>query len=75
MKHIKQDFSLKAWVQPLGGLRGWSRGQNSSCLVMLDIELTGMPQHGSKYLTCRPDHGGRGQYSTFSEHGHVAYEI
>ena len=22
MKHIKQDFSLKPWVRPLGGLRG-----------------------------------------------------
>ena len=28
MKHIKWDFSLKAWVLSLGGLRGWDRGQN-----------------------------------------------
>ena len=42
MKHIKGDFSLKAWVPSLlGGLRGWGRGQNL----------------------------------TFSEYGHVAYQI
>ena len=27
MKHVKQDFSLKAWVRPPGGLEG-IRGQN-----------------------------------------------
>ena len=30
MKHIKQDFSLKALSNPLGGLEGWGCGQNST---------------------------------------------
>ena len=39
-----------------------------------------MQQHGSKYFACRPHPltlgmGPKGQNSTFSEHGHVAYQI
>ena len=33
-----------------------------------------MQQHGSKYF-CRHTLGAIGQNSTFSEHGHVAYQI
>ena len=38
-----------------------------------------MHQHGSKYFAHRPPPGTRGgskgQNSTFSEHGHVAYQV
>ena len=37
-----------------------------------------MEEHGSKYYARRPfprTWGSKGQKSTFSEHGHVAYEI
>ena len=40
-----------------------------------------MQQHGSKHFACRPlppttlGMGSVGQKSTFSEHGHVAYQI
>ena len=36
-----------------------------------------MQQHGSKYFAHRPPDpgdGSEGQYSTFSEHDHVAYQ-
>ena len=39
-----------------------------------------MQQHGSKYFDCRPyplalGFGSKGYNSTFSDHGHVAYQI
>ena len=42
-----------------------------------------MQQHGSRYFACRPTSspdyihgvGSKGKNSTFSEHGHVAYQI
>ena len=39
-----------------------------------------MQQHGSNYLACRPTPltlglGSKGQNSTLSENGHVAYQI
>ena len=39
-----------------------------------------MQQHGSKYFDCRPHPlalglGSKGHNSTFSDHGHVAYQI
>ena len=40
-----------------------------------------MQQHGHTYFACRPPPpltmglGSKGQNSTFSEHGHVAYQI
>ena len=33
-----------------------------------------MQQHGSEYFACRPRRS-KGQNSTFSEHGHVGYQI
>ena len=41
MKHIKQDFSLKAWVLSSGVNRGWDKGNIifSWNMVMLHIKL------------------------------------
>ena len=49
--------------------RTWSR-------CILNLRDSRMQQHGSNYFACRPppplDPGG--QISSFSEHGHVAYQ-
>ena len=46
MKHIKQDFSPKAWVQrPRGGAKG--KIQLFQNMVMLHIKLKGMTHAAS----------------------------
>ena len=50
-----------------------------SCCIS-NLRESQMQQHGSKYFACRPATRtlrmvSIGQNSTFSEHGHVAYQI
>ena len=56
MKHIKQDFSLKAWI-PWEGLLGWGREQKSFISQYghgaYQIKLTTHAAHGSKYFAHR----------------------
>ena len=71
---------------PLGELSGWGRCQNSFFhkIVVLHIKLKGMmhaKQHGSKHFASKPilprlwEMESKGQNLTFSEHGHIAYQI
>ena len=84
MKHNKQDFSLKGLIQsPLGGLRGWGRGQNLTFSeyghVAYQIKAD---DAGSNMVAniCPQTHSTQGvgskvQTIYFSESSHVAYQI
>ena len=84
MKHIKRDFSLKAWVHFPGvdlGVRPRPKlnlfGIRSCCIS--NKSQCCMQQHGSKYFARRHtlDPGGGVNRSKFNffRNSHVAYQI
>ena len=79
MKHIKRDFSLKAWVRAPGvDLGGWAEAKIKLFQNMVML-LTTLQQHGSNFLpTDTPltqGVGSKGQTIYFCESSHVAYQI
>ena len=85
IKHIKCDFRSRPVSHPLGRRRGWVQIQLFQNMVMLHIKLKGITNAAAciKYFVLKPlptPHlltlglGSKGQNSTFSEHGHGAYQ-
>ena len=84
MKHIKQDFSLKAWVQSPGvDLGGGTKAKIKLFrnMVMLHIKLKPTAQSATwKQIFCpqthpRPHWWDQKVKTFFSESIHVAYQI
>ena len=58
MKHIKWDFSLKAWVRAPGvDLGGGTEAKvklfQNMAVLHIKLQLTTLQQHGSKYFAHR----------------------
>ena len=71
MKHIKWDFSLKAWVQA-----GWVDYGHVSCQIKADHASSNMVANNSPTDTPSTQGvGSKGQTIYFSESSHVAFQI
>ena len=81
MKHIKRDFSLKAWVRACWvDLGGWAEVKIKlfQNMVMLHIILKLTTLAANILPTDTPSTqgvGSKGQTISFSESSHVAYQI
>ena len=84
MKHIKQDFSLKAWVQVCwvdlgGGAEAKIKLFQNMLMLHIKLKLATLAANGSKYFAHRhtldPGVGSKGVTIYFSESSHVAYQI